>query len=264
MTANAESGVRIGELSTEQRDPSLRTSRSLSSARRVSVEEGYELWASGYDRDPNPLLALEERELGPLLPNLAGKDVVDVACGTGRWLAKMLSLGARSAAGADLSSAMLAVARTKASLQGRLLRADCTALPLRAEVADLLVCSFAVGHLCDPVPLARELARVARPGADVYVTNLHPVGYARGWRTGFRLTGALIEIAGFSYSAEELRGVFVSQGFAAGRFLDARLGEPERGIFAQAGRRHLFKEACQLPAVLICHFKRLSSFRRTA
>jgi len=263
VSAKSESSVGFGELSAEPRDPGVPGSRFLA-ARRVSVDEGYRLWASHYDGDPNPLLALEERELRALLPGVGGKDVVDVACGTGRWLTKLMSLGARSATGVDLSDAMLEIARAKRPLRGHLLRAECTALPIRSESADLIICSFAMGHFGDPAPLASELARVAKRGADVYLTDLHPEGYARGWRTGFRGDGELIEITTFAPSAEQLRGAFISLGFAVIQFLDAYLGEPERGIFAQAGRPHRFETACKTPAVLICHLQRLWPFGGTA
>ena len=234
---------------------SLPPSHSVS-ARRLSVEEAYQLWAANYDHDPNPLLALEERTMAPLLPNLNGKDVVDVACGTGRWLAKSLSLGARSAVGADFSHAMLKVATEKRSMSGHLLRCDFNALPLRSEVADVVICSFAIGHIGDVSPLACELARVARRGADVFVTDLHPEGYASGWRTGFRHGNESIEIASFLHSAEDVRAAFASQHLEVAQFLDARLGDPERAIFARAGMPHLFEGACRVPAVLICHFRR--------
>ena len=57
----------------------------------VSVQEGYERWAPTYDHDPNPLLALEERQLKLMIPPLKGKRVLDLACGTGRWLAWLMT-----------------------------------------------------------------------------------------------------------------------------------------------------------------------------
>ncbi len=45
-------------------------------------------------RAPNPLLAREERYLLPLLANLSRQALLDLACGTGRWLEKLLSQGA--------------------------------------------------------------------------------------------------------------------------------------------------------------------------
>jgi len=106
--------------------------RSLRSGSRVLSEEGYELWAPAYDRDPNHLLALEERTLKPLLPDLAGQQVLDLGCGTGRWLELLLDLAARRPVGVDRSPAMLSVAATKARLCGRLVEAvDILSIGLR-------------------------------------------------------------------------------------------------------------------------------------
>jgi ubiquinone/menaquinone biosynthesis C-methylase UbiE len=228
-------------------------------SRLVAVEVGYELWASTYDRDPNPLLALEERILGTLLPSFMGKDALDVACGTGRWLERLLRSGVRRAVAFDLSPAMLAVANAKPGLRQHLVRADCTAIPFRSSAVDLMICSFALSHVPDPQWLARELASVARPGADCYISDVHPAAYAVGWRTGFRHAGRSVEVTSFTRSVDEVREAFASQGFELKRVLESSLGEPERPIFAQAGREHLFDEAARVPAVLVCHFERIES-----
>jgi ubiquinone/menaquinone biosynthesis C-methylase UbiE len=225
-------------------------------SRMVAVEEGYRLWAPTYDTDPNPLLALEERILGALLTSFKGKDALDVACGTGRWLERLLMSGVRRAVAFDLSPAMLAVANAKLGLRQHLVRADCTALPFRSGVVDLMICSFALSHVPHPQWLARELASVARPGADCYISDVHPAAYARGWRTGLRHAGRSVQITSFTRSVEQLREAFASQGFKLRRVIESSLGEPERPIFAQAGRGHLFDEAARMRALLICHFKR--------
>jgi ubiquinone/menaquinone biosynthesis C-methylase UbiE len=223
--------------------------------RRVSAAQGYDLWAASYDRDPNPLLALEERALQPLLPDLRGKKVLDVACGTGRWLERLLGAGADSGAGADFSSAMLRAGSSKTWLRGRLARADCFALPFQSDVADLLVCSFALGHIGDLASVAREFARVTKAGADVFLTDLHPEGYARGWRTGFSYRNESLEIGVSLHSLREVRKAFGSRGFELVRSIEPCLDEPERLIFEQAGRVNLFDWVRNIPAVLICHFR---------
>jgi ubiquinone/menaquinone biosynthesis C-methylase UbiE len=228
-------------------------------SRVVAVEEGYELWAPTYDSDPNPLLALEERMLGALLPSLTGKDVLDVASGTGRWLERLVRSGARRAVAFDLSPAMLAVANAKPGIRQHLVRAHCMALPFRSGMADLVICSFALSHVPDLGLLARELASVARPGADCYVSDVHPAAYARGWRTGFRHVGRSVEITSIIRSVDQVREAFASQGFESRRLLESSLGEPERPIFVQAGRGHLFDEAARVRAVFICHFRRAGS-----
>jgi ubiquinone/menaquinone biosynthesis C-methylase UbiE len=222
----------------------------------VSVEEGYERWAATYDDAPNPLLHLEERKLTALLPDLGGKCALDLACGTGRWLEKLSDMGTGLQVGVDFSSAMLRVAGKKSALHGRLARADCLSLPFQDSVFDLVICSFALSHISDLGQALSELARVMKTGADVIVSDLHPEAYERGWRTGFRDSRNIVRIETTPRSAEQIVRAFYAAGFECLTHLPLCLGEPEKPIFTRAGKGHLFTRACQVPAVLVCHFRR--------
>ena len=237
----------------------LQTRSPVGGTRALSVTEGYNLWAPTYDQGPNPLLALEERTLDGLLPSVAGKDVLDIGCGTGRWLQRFLSSRARSATGVDLSAPMLAEARLKSGLQGRLVRADCLALPFRSGSADVVMCSFVTGHIPDFRVFAGELARVARSHADCYVVDVHPAAHTNGWRTGFRHAKGPAEITTFSRSFVQIRESITSAGFELTRFFEPRIGEPERPIFGRAGKEHVFEQVAGVAALLVCHFTRLDT-----
>ena len=228
-------------------------------SRCVSAAEGYECWAPTYDHIPNPLLAREERHLLPLLTDLRNKSVLDLACGTGRWLEKLIAQGCKSAMGIDCSTAMLRVAGLKRGLKGRLARAACEDLPLPSAAFDLAICSFALGHMWDLGSMLSELARVTRTGADIFVSDLHPEAYARGWRVGFRDGSTAIEIKMRSRAAKEIVHAFCENGFSCQTHEALWLGEPERPIFERAGKSRLFLEACKLPAVLVCHFRRVGA-----
>jgi len=221
----------------------------------VSAQDGYKLWAATYDDDPNPLLALEERGLCPMLPDLRCKDALDIGCGTGRWLRALLDRGPRSVVGVDSCPEMIGRASSKPLLRNRLVLADGLALPLRARVADVIVCSFTVGHVLNTRVLASELARVGRPRADVFVTDMHPEARARGWRCAFRRANQTVEIKTFAHAPEDVRSSFECNGFKHVKSGDFCLGEPERRIFWVAGKDHMFETACSMPAVLIHHFR---------
>lgn len=226
-------------------------------ARNVSLVEAYDRWAPTYDT-PNPLHALEERVMSLLLPSVAGKRVLDVACGTGRWLENLLKRGARAGFGLDLSAGMLRRASAKLSLQGRVTQGDCLALPFAAASADLIMCSLAVGHLRNLGGVAHELARVASQGADVFVTDFHPLAYARGWRRTFHDGNETLEVPSQAHTVERVRYVFEDQGFRVVILAEPRMGEPERDIFMQRGKADLFAAACETPALYILRFKRVS------
>ncbi len=221
----------------------------------VSSQEGYERWAPNYDRLPNPLLALEERQLRSMLPPIEGKRVLDLACGTGRWLDWLMSSGASHGVGADFSPAMLAAAEEKATIRKRLVLADCRDLAFADSAFDLVICSFAVGHIRELQKVAHEIARVSAPGAEICVSELHPQAYEAGWRTGFRDRHGPVEITSLPRSVEELLTPWIRAGFECLRVVECRFGDAERKVFAEAGKGHTFEEFCKIPAVLICHFQ---------
>jgi len=225
----------------------------------LPVAEAYRRWAPIYDQTPNPLLAREERHLLPLFLDLHNKRILDLACATGRWLQRLIARGAGSGVGIDSSVAMLRVAGRKGTITGRLARAPCESLPFRAAVFDLAICSFALGHIRDLGSMVREVARVTKPGADVFVSDLHPEAYARGWRAGFRDKGAAVQIEVLPRAAEETVQAFYSNGFECLMQVPLSLGDPEKPTFTQAGKSQSFEEACHLPAVLVCQFRRLDS-----
>ena len=222
--------------------------------------KAHALWAETYDSEPNPLLALEERELMPLLPDLEGAFVLDVACGTGRWLNRLLGRGVRKGAGIDLSPEMLAQARRKQALYNRLVCADCTALPITASIADLILCSFAVNYVARLERFAGELSRVMKKGGCLILTDFHPSCHDRGWRRTFRHAGGVVEILDFQYSIEELCAAFHANGFDLERILSPGFGEAERAIFRKCGKEHLFERAREGPAIMIGCFRLGSSY----
>lgn len=230
--------------------------RDTSASREISVAEGYERWAPTYDHVPNPLLAREQRHLLPLFTDMHSKTILDLACGTGRWLETLMRQDGAWGVGVDCSIEMLRVGVKKSRIAGRLARATCESLPFRAAVFDFAICSFALGHLRDLSSTVRELARVTKPRADVFVSDLHPEAYARGWRVGFRDQRNAMEIETLPRDAEEIAHAFSSNGFEKSASIALCLGRPEMPIFARAGKEHLFAQACQSPAVLVCHFQR--------
>lgn len=141
------------------------------------------------------------------------------------------------------------------SLAGRLARADCCGIPFRSRTADVILCSLAIGHLPEPGKLAKELARIARPGADVFLSDFHPAAHARGWQRTFRHGDELIAVPSFAHSLDLIRREFESAGLQVVRLDEPHIAEPERGIFERLGKAHLFDAARETPALYIFHFR---------
>ena len=221
----------------------------------LSADKAHALWAESYDRNPNALLALEQRVIEPLLPSLEQKVILDVACGTGRWLANLLGRGATFGLGLDASREMLQQARRKNSIQGNLVRGDCTALPIHSCAIDFAICSFATSYFADLRRFAQELSKIMRPAASLFLTDFHPSAHLRGWKRAFRHNDVVVEAASFHYSIDDVCDNFIAEGFELLTRVEACFGEGERHAFDQCGKGHLLDQLSREPAIFICHFK---------
>ena len=216
----------------------------------IDPVRGHRLWAESYDTGHNPLLALERRVLQPHLDRLDGKFVVDVGCGTGRWLAFVSASGAR-VAGLDLTAEMLAQAAAKPGLGGRLARADAQTLPIRSAAADITLCSFCLSYVGNVSAVFAELARVTRPAGRVIISDIHPAAITAGWKRTFRSAGHLYEMNLERAPLVDPLRFGEQAGLSLWRVLEPRFGEAERPLFEKAGKAAAFEGVARIPALLI-------------
>ncbi len=141
----------------------------------LELESGYNLWASIYDEEQNPLITLEEPVVRGWIADPATLRVADVGCGTGRhstWLA-----GAGALVDAyDCSAGMMAKAREKLAGAGVRFHEYKLPTPLPAvdDTFDVALLALVADHLEDLTTPLREIRRVVKPGGRVVVTVLHP------------------------------------------------------------------------------------------
>jgi ubiquinone/menaquinone biosynthesis C-methylase UbiE len=215
--------------------------------------EGHRLWAAVYDSDPNPLLALEFRVVEPRLRPRRASISIDVGCGTGRRLGQLRD---GRAFGIDLSPEMLAVARSKPGLGGRLVLGDAAVLPFAAAVSDQTFCSFCAGYLPEMDPLLRELARVTRSGGRVLVSDLHPSAYSRGWRRAFKVGSRSIGIQTYRHDLDDMIREAARARLELEELCEPAFGEPERKIFRQAEKETEFESLRSGPAIFVAVFRK--------
>jgi len=229
---------------------------ALAPARFTPVKDAYQLWAPLYDAAPNPLLSLEQRCLAPIIHSAAGCDVVDLGCGTGRWLAQLAEVGPRSMIGIDLSEEMLLRASQKLAPGTRLLQADCLATPLPDGASDWILASFLLSYVDDLRGLAREAARLARPGCVVLLSDVHPDTRSYGWKRTFRSKQQVIEIQSYPYQIADLQRAMLEAGFESTFLHELPFGEEEKSIYFDAGRPDLFSNVQGLPVLFVAGFRR--------
>ena len=152
----------------------------------LPVREGYDRWSELYDGDGNPLCMLEEPHVDRLLGDIRGLTVADIGCGTGRHALRFAGRGARVTA-VDFSAGMLAKARAKpGASEVTWVEHDLTStLPFGEASFDRVVCALVVDHIRDLRAFFAELRRIARPGASVVVSVMHPGMMLKGTQARF-------------------------------------------------------------------------------
>jgi len=202
-------------------------SRPAQAAAALSPQDAYALWAPNYPARPhNRLMEVEQAAVVARLPDLTGCQALDAGCGTGRYLRVLENRGA-TATGVDLSSAMLAVARTSA---GRVVRGSISAMPIASQSMDCVVSGLALGDVADLATAIAELARVLRPGGRLLYSVVHPAGAAEGWSRTFEAEGRQWAVAGFWHSESEHRRACALAGLTLAGWDGAHLGDPRRPV----------------------------------
>jgi cytosine/adenosine deaminase-related metal-dependent hydrolase/ubiquinone/menaquinone biosynthesis C-methylase UbiE len=231
-------------------------SDSLTRLQLAASREAFNLWSRVYDHQANPLLLLEERFLSELLPPVKGLDVLDIGCGTGRWLQRLSRLGPGSLTGVDLSPEMIDCARKKLGVSATVLLGEAESLPLRNSFSDLIVASFVVSYVPEIYRLAAEVRRVVRPSAQVFLSDLHPAtASACKWKRCFRSPEAAVELASYAHSVTEVIACFEAFGFEVSLLLEPAFESAEQEIMRAGGKIEAFHAAAGRPAIYILQLR---------
>ncbi len=141
----------------------------------------YEQLAARYDEDRERFSIPQDELVAELMASRTVVRVLDLGCGTGRWLAAQHDVYGDSGVtllGADPSAAMLAEARAKGI--ANLLRARAEDLPLQGGTIDYVASSYSFHHFGDKDRALDEVARVLTSGGLFRITNIEPTA-AEGW-----------------------------------------------------------------------------------
>jgi SAM-dependent methyltransferase len=115
-----------------------------------------------------------DADLGGVLGDVRGLDVVDLGCGTGYFSAALARRGARPV-GIDLTPAQLATARRKQReyrLTFPLIEGNAERVPVRDGSFDLALSEYGASIWCDPYLWVPEAARLLRRGGRlVFLRN---------------------------------------------------------------------------------------------
>jgi len=208
----------------------------------LPVDEAYDRWAGEYDAADNPMVAGACRALETLGPLLAGREVFEFGCGTGRNLAAALRFGASGTAGCDLSRGMLDRARLRAP-EARLFLQDMTApLPLAAASVDLALFCLSLEHVADTAAPLREARRLLRPDGLAVVIEIHPFLACGGVAAHFEQGGATIRMPTYAHRFGDHLNAFAAAGLHTAACREWRAGD-----FGAAATAKMLKRGAEQP-----------------
>jgi ubiquinone/menaquinone biosynthesis C-methylase UbiE len=168
----------------------------MRSSYRPSVTRAhFDAIATRYDRLRHQLF---ERALDLLVRegDLAGRRVLDLGCGTGRFATALAEHHGCTAFGVDPSAAMLSVARARSAavtwLDGR-----AEDIPLADDAVARAFLQTVIHLVEDRAAAFAELRRVVEPGGVVTILTVDPAGAPRFWMADLLPSYAAIDAARF-------------------------------------------------------------------
>ena len=201
------------------------------------------------------MLSLEQRFLERLLPSVAGLDVVDLGCGTGRWLASLRCASPRSLIGVDVSPRNVGAGQAKARGRREVSCSPIAAdLPFPRASADLILCSFLTSYVQDLDEVRRTNAAASAARRNRFHHRSAPGDYLEA-RLATRIPRRRIVRRCRDVRAGPFEEIVSRRSRSLGIQVDAMLepefGEPERELFERAGKTEAFHAAAGHPAIYI-------------
>ncbi len=183
-------------------------------AREDDVARAYDRWSANYDLDRNLTRDLDAEVFRRESPDVSGRDVLELGCGTGKntaWLAQR----ARRVVALDFSAGMLERARDRiGAAHVTFLRHDLREpWPLANASFDVVVANLVLEHIRHPAPIYSEAARVLRSGGQLFLSELHPERQRLGAQAHFidASAAATVHVPAHRHTVSEL----VNAGLAA-------------------------------------------------
>lgn len=202
--------------------------------RDLAPRAAYDLWAATYaEAGRNPLTDLAADLVRAHLPTTVAGSVVDLGCGTGRWLRFMEARG-DDPIGLDISSRMLTVASESGCR--RLVAGELSAIPLASGSLGGALLVLSLSHEPDANAAIRELGRVLLPGAWSLIVDLHASAAERGWKRSFRdAQGLTRTVRWYPHGRQRLQSAAAQSGLRVDLWCEARLDPAGLPASAPAG-----------------------------
>jgi malonyl-CoA O-methyltransferase len=221
-------------------------------ATATSTLAAYERWAPVYPPVAhNPLMRAEQRSMLRVWPNMEGKRVLDLACGSGRYSHLLSEANAAHVVALDFCLPMLAQVAAASRV-----RASMMQLPFRSAAFDAVVSGLAVSHATDIHQSMSEVARVLRPKGTLVYSDFHSDAIRAGMTRSFKDAADVTwTVPHQIYDFSCQRDAMAAAGLTVETFTELRLGMELTEAFP--GSEQVYSQWYGVPIVLIVRARKV-------
>lgn len=227
---------------------------------KQKILQAYEQMAKKYDEliDHKPHNAYYDRpNTLQLIGDVAGKNILDAACGPGKYAEILMEAGAQ-VTGFDVSPTMVELAKARNHGKGHFFVHDLSErlADLADETFDIIVCALALHYIEDWTVTMQEFFRLLKAGGKLVISIEHPFSEYQYYQskkyfeiehvhTDWRGFGGSIEVHCYRRSLTDCLMPLIKAGFQLEEILEPKPTEE----FEKLDPRH-YQELMNFPAFL--------------
>lgn len=221
--------------------------------------QAYNLWASCYDNQPgNLMLDLDESLFAELITgiDIAGRQVADIGCGTGRHWAKIIARAPQRLLGYDVSEEMLKKLKQKFPYTETHLLKNDLLQGLEDQSCDLVFSTLTIAHIKNADTAIQEWVRVLKQGGDLIITDYHPATLEKGGQRTFTHNGQVIAVKNHIHPIHKIRETGRQLGLTETRFVEKIIDDNVKPYYEKKDALDVYEKYKGAPVIYGIHFKK--------
>ncbi len=201
------------------------------------VVEAYNLWALNYDAQPgNLMLDLDEILFAKLLATIDIKN--------------------KALAGFDVSPGMLYKLKEKFPAAETHTITDNRFAAISDSCYDVIVSTLTVAHIPNLEEALNAWCRIAKPAADMVITDFHPDALAFGGKRTFKHENKQIAIQNFVHSTHSIKDILKKNGFHLVNEEERKVDETVRHYYEEKNALAVYEKFKGFPVIYAMHLRR--------